>query len=63
MASSEEIEKEVYRRYPKDPDERTCAQKRQELHEKRELYRKRLLNDQGTDADNSRQACEAGQTV
>lgn len=63
MLSYEEIEYEVYRMYPKDPDERTCETKRQYLNEKRELYRQRLRNDQRTDADNSGPAREAGKAV
>jgi hypothetical protein len=39
-----QIEAEVYRRYPKEPEERTCSQRRQQLQELRELYRARLTN-------------------
>lgn len=38
----EEIEKIVWMRYPKDPEERTCAQKRHALGQLRNLLRQKL---------------------
>lgn len=42
MIPEEEIEKIVWLKYPKDPEERSCAQKRHALNQLRNLLRQKL---------------------